>query len=171
MCKVMPYKLRNYIFFKKAGDFMYKSKRISKKTIPLAVITAVLVLFAARCAVVKSRHILPAAENAGDIAVFLLNFGWETDAEPVSVKNVQIPAKFTEVYKNYNVLQKKQGFDLSKYRAEIVESYCFRVLNHPAAGDVFANILVFKGKIIGGDICSYAVNGFMTGFDGQPAYN
>ena len=147
---------------------LYQTARINKKIVPLALIGVVIILLASRCAVL---HMcgggLPGAETPGDIIVFLSSFGWEVDAEPVSVKNVQIPAKFTQIYEDYNTLQKKQGFDLSKYRADITESYCFRVLNHPAEGDVFANVLVFKGKIIGGDICSYAINGFMTGFDGM----
>ncbi|MCL1824196.1 MAG: DUF4830 domain-containing protein [Oscillospiraceae bacterium] len=133
----------------------------------LFLIAVLCVLLLSRCVSARHRN-LPKAENPADIAAFLAGFGWEVSEEPVNIKNVQIPAKFNEVYSNYNAMQKKQGFDLSKYRADIAESWCFRVLNHPRSEntDVFANVLVFKGKIIGGDICSYAIDGFMTGFDG-----
>jgi hypothetical protein len=146
---------------------MYKTARVKKKYFPVVLAALILLLILTRC-VAESGRRLPRAENAADIAAYLATFGWQVEAEPVTVKNVQIPARFTEVYEQYNALQKRQGFDLSRYRADIVESYTFRVVNHPAAGDVFANVLVFKGRIIGGDICSFALNGFMTGFSGQP---
>ena len=144
---------------------MYKNTRM-KKQIIMMLISAVMILLLTRCALGVSQR-LPRVQNTGDIVSFLNSFGWAADPEPVTVKNVQIPAKFTPVYKQYNELQKRQGFDLSKYRADIVESYSFRILNHPAPGDVFANVLVYKGRIIGGDICSFAINGFMTSLDGK----
>jgi hypothetical protein len=125
----------------------------------------VLLLLMVRCASARANA-LPRAETPADIISFLGTFGWQVQADPVSHKNVQIPARFNQVYEQYNALQKRQGFDLSRYRADIVDSYSFRILNHPAAGDVFANVLVFRGRIIGGDVCSYAIDGFMTGFDG-----
>jgi len=145
---------------------MYKSARIDKKRLVLsAVIIMATLLLAVRCVNVRSSAVR--AESPADIVIFLGSFGWAVEPEPVTIKNVQIPAKFTEAYQRYNDLQKQQGFNLSKYRADIVESYTFRVLNHPASGDVFANVLVYKGRIIGGDICSFAINGFMTSFDGK----
>jgi hypothetical protein len=152
---------------------MYKTARFNKKSgkmILFIVIIAVVALLITRCAVVRGGNNVKVA-GAADIAVFLSGFGWEVNAEPVTLKNVQIPAKFNEAYERYNALQKRQGFDLSRHRADIAESYTFRVLNHPAAGDVFANVLVFRGRIIGGDICSFALDGFMTGFDGQLTIN
>jgi len=125
----------------------------------------IFILLLARCAAARVDA-LPRAETAADIISFLGAFGWQVQAEPVSHKSVQIPARFNDVYERYNALQKQQGFDLSRYRADIVDSYSFRVLNHPVSADVFANVLVFRGRIIGGDICSYAIDGFMTGFDG-----
>ncbi|MDR2532000.1 MAG: DUF4830 domain-containing protein [Oscillospiraceae bacterium] len=149
---------------------MYKITRVNKRrTIMLVVIAVLAALFAVRCANMRGASVR--VESPADITVFLSGFGWDVDTEPVTVRSVQIPARFTETYEQYNALQRRQGFDLSKYRADIVESYTFRVLNHPAAGDVFANVLVFRGRIIGGDICSFAINGFMTGFDGQLTMN
>ena len=144
---------------------MYKT--IDKRRILVfLLIISVSALVFSRCAYANSRR-LPKARSASDIAAFLGSFGWEVEPQPVTVKSLQIPAKFTPVYADYNDMQKRQGFDLSKYRADIVESYTFRVLNHPASVDVFANVLVYRNRIIGGDICSFAINGFMTGFDGK----
>ena len=146
---------------------MYKTARLRKKYFPIILAGLVLLLILTRCAVESGRR-NPKVQDAGDIAAFLSAFGWQVEAEPVTIKNVQIPARFTEVYEQYNALQKRQGFDLSRHRADVVESYTFRILNHPASGDVFANVLVFRGRVIGGDICSFAMNGFMTGLNGQP---
>ncbi|MCL2638431.1 MAG: DUF4830 domain-containing protein [Oscillospiraceae bacterium] len=143
---------------------MYKSTRINRKRlIILAVIMMITMLFAVRCAALHGASVR--VQGVPDIIAYLNTFGWAVEPEPVTIKNLQIPAKFTETYQNYNSLQKQQGFDLSRYRADIVESYTFRILNHPASGDVFANVLVFRGRIIGGDICSFSINGFMTSFD------
>ncbi|MDR2558704.1 MAG: DUF4830 domain-containing protein [Oscillospiraceae bacterium] len=145
---------------------MYKSTRINRaRVIFLAAVVAVTALFAVRCANIRSASVR--IQDTADIIAYLGTFGWAVEPEPITVRNVQIPAKFTETYQRYNDLQRQQGFDLSRHRADIVESYTFRVLNHPAAGDVFANVLVFRGRIIGGDICSFAINGFMTSFDGK----
>ena len=145
---------------------MYKYTRINRKRAVILIIIAVLsVFFITRCVSVSRGSVR--AESPADIVIFLGTFGWAVEPEPVTVRNVQIPARFTEAYQRYNDLQKQQGFDLSRYRADIVESYTFRVLNHPVVGDVFANVLVFRGRIIGGDICSFAINGFMTTFDGK----
>jgi hypothetical protein len=163
--------LKVYKFNKKVGAYMYKSTRNNRRkaalskgrAILLAVIVLLSALLAARCTRIRGASVR--VDGTADIVIYLNGFGWAVEPEPVTVRNVQIPARFTETYQRYNDLQKQQGFDLSRYRADIVESYTFRVLNHPAAGDVFANVLVFRGRIIGGDICSFAINGFMTTFD------
>lgn len=74
---------------------------------------------------------------------------------------VSIPENFDDVYKNYNEIQKKSGFDLEKYRGKNVWRYTFRVLNFDHEKNVFANILMYDNKIIGGDIMNPRVDGFM----------
>jgi hypothetical protein len=101
--------------------------------------------------------------TAFDAAEYLSGFGWEISGEPSSVRNVGIPEHFSEAYEDYNELQRSQGFDLSQYRGKSAVMYTFKILNHPAQTNVFANVLVFNGKVIGGDVVSYAVNGFIHG--------
>ncbi len=96
---------------------------------------------------------------------FLQNFGYETEAEPILIEEVIIPSEFGEDYTAYNDLQKISGFDLSKYKGNRAKKYTYRVINYPDFnGEVIANILVYKGKIIGGDISSKELNGFTHGF-------
>jgi hypothetical protein len=97
-------------------------------------------------------------------AAFLGSLGWQVDAEPLEHETVTIPYVFGDVYNNYNDIQKKQGFDLSGYRGRTVERYTYAVRNYPGVAEgVRANLLVYKGSIIGGDVCTAALGGFMQG--------
>lgn len=105
------------------------------------------------------------AENNEQRIRFLKQFGWEVSAEPTEIVEVAIPTEFNDVYENYNNLQKKQGFDLSAYRGKSVKRWTYDVTNYPEnRPHVKANLLVYDNKIIGGDICSLELNGFMHGF-------
>ena len=76
-----------------------------------------------------------------------------------------MPAEFDSVMIEYNELQKSQGLDLSKYRRRDVTRYTYKVKNYPKYdGTVYATILVYRNKVVGGDICSADVNGFVKGF-------
>ncbi|MBQ9801865.1 MAG: DUF4830 domain-containing protein [Clostridia bacterium] len=100
-----------------------------------------------------------------DRIAFLKQFGWEVAAEPVESTTVTIPAEFDKVFASYNELQKSQGLDLSPYASRTVERYTYTVTNYPnESGTVLANLLVYRGRVIGGDICTADANGFLHGF-------
>lgn len=106
--------------------------------------------------------------SAGDAANFLSQFGWKVDAEPNEVATVTIPSEFDKVFAAYNELQKAQGLDLAKYKGKDVTRYTFTVTNYANYdGTVLANVLVYRNRVIGGDLCSADVNGFVTGFEGK----
>ncbi len=106
-------------------------------------------------------------------AAFLAAFGWEVDAENEEVCEVTVPARFDAVYEGYNALQRGQGLNLERYRGKKVMRYTYPVTNFAAAsgedydGDVLATILVYKNRVIAGDICSADVNGFLHGLRGD----
>lgn len=111
-------------------------------------------------------------ENAGSFSAekaadYLNGYGWEVREDKVNVEEIIIPASFSEVYERYNAIQLKQGFDLTKYKGESVVKYTFVVLNYENFDNVEAHVLTKGGRVIGGDICSTELNGFMTGFDGK----
>lgn len=95
------------------------------------------------------------------------SYGWQVDPMSETEEKVYIPEEFDDVYIRYNRLQKMCGFDLSKYRGKGVVRYTFRALNFPGAEDaeVFVNILVYDGKMIGGDCMTVALDGFMVPID------
>ena len=114
-------------------------------------------------------------KSADDAAAFLSQFGWVVDAGSVETREVTIPAEFDKVFAGYNELQKSQGLDLSKYKKKTVTRHTFTVTNYNTPdgeaypGTVYANVLVYRNRVIGGDICSADVNGFIHGFEGPVA--
>ena len=59
-------------------------------------------------------------------------------------------------------MQKKQGLDLSKYAKKRVTRYTYTVTNYDSDGAVFANLFVYRGKIIACDISSADPKGFVV---------
>ena len=79
---------------------------------------------------------------------------------------IRIPEEFDKVMKSYNELQKGQGLDLAKYRGKEVTRYTFAVTNYPDyKGTVMANVILWRNRVIGGDLCSSDVTGFIHGFE------
>ena len=106
-------------------------------------------------------------KTAEDVRNFLSQFGWQVEAEPIEVKTVTIPSEFDKVFAAYNEMQKEQGLNLLKYRGKEATRYTFAVTNYAGyEGTVYANVLVYRNKVIGGDICSADVSGFLHGFEG-----
>lgn len=105
------------------------------------------------------------ATNAQERIQFIAQFGWEVEEDPMEVSEVSIPAQFNQVYETYNAIQKKQGFDLSHYQGKRVKRWCYQITNYPGYdGEVHVNLLVYDGKVVGGDVSSVALDGFMHGF-------
>lgn len=105
-------------------------------------------------------------KSADDAAAFLGQFGWLVDSGSVETKEVTIPAEFDKIFAGYNQLQKAQGLDLTKYKKKTVTRHTFTVTNYDGyEGTVYANVLVYRGRVIGGDICSADVSGFIHGFE------
>lgn len=108
------------------------------------------------------------AEDDEQRVAFLEQFGWEVREEPLEVSEVVIPGEFNEVYEQYNAIQKEHGLDLSKHHGKTCKKWVYEVTNYPDANEsVRATLLIADGKVIGGDISSVALNGFMHSFVGK----
>ena len=158
--------------------FIYAVKSSKKK---LAVIAGgVAVLIAVLILILIRAGSAPSAANPGDISIraeneqeriaFLSQYGWDVREEPVKVEEVLIPNEFDDVYTNYNEIQLKQGFDLNPYKGCRAKRWTYTILNYPDSdgiqptdGSVRANLLIYDGVVIGGDVCSVALDGFMHG--------
>lgn len=105
--------------------------------------------------------------DSAAILGFISSHGWEVSEEPDEVREVVIPAEFDDVYKNYNEIQLAQGYDLIDYAGERVKKWTYTINNYPGyIGEecIKINILVYDGIVIGGDVCSVRLDGFMHGF-------
>lgn len=112
------------------------------------------------------KYALSAADNNARVA-FFQQFGWKVDPEPIDTGDVTIPKKFDDVYVAYNNIQKEQGLDLQPYAGKTVRQWIYAVTNYPNQEAMRGTLLVCDGRVIGGDLCTPALDGFMTGFDGQ----
>jgi hypothetical protein len=105
-------------------------------------------------------------KNNEDRINFLKQFGWAVEAQPLKEQQVVIPKDFDKVFAAYNEIQRKQGLDLSAFKKKSVMRYTYVVSNYPDyEGEVYVNILVYRNTVIGGDVCSADVNGFIHGFE------
>lgn len=101
-----------------------------------------------------------------DRVKFLSQFGWEVKPAAIERKEVTIPEEFDKIMEGYNQIQKRQGLDLSDYKKKKVVRYTYEITNYSGAeGTVYANLLVYRNRVIGGDVCSADVNGFVHGFE------
>ena len=88
---------------------------------------------------------------------FINNFGVEVDPASEEETAFRMPENFDRVILGYNELQKKQGLDLSKYKNKRVTRYTYRVVGE----DSYANLFVYRGKIVACDISSASPDGFV----------
>lgn len=93
---------------------------------------------------------------------YVLDYGINTDVNSLVVDEIVVPSEFDDVYKNYNEIQKKQGFDLQKYIGCRLTRYTYKVLNFGENQEnVFVEILTYKGKVVAADLYSTELDGFI----------
>ena len=136
-----------------------------------AVIVSVIIYFNFKgetwVTVAGAQYSVQAGENEQRIE-FLQQFGWEVEQEPVSIEEIVIPQQFNQVYERYNELQKTQGMDLTKYAGKTVKKVVYQITNYQRQDTiVHATLLIYHNKVIGGDISSAQLDGFMYGFMGE----
>lgn len=151
---------------------MVVSLKANRKRILAFLLLAAIV--AAACFFLQSRgeeapQPIPGGTNE-EREAFLQSFGWQVQEEPAETREVMIPAQFNDVYTAYNVMQQAQGFDLRPYAGQVCTQYLYKVENHPGDDEVYATLLVCGDQIIGGDVASTRVDGFMHGFAPDSAH-
>lgn len=124
--------------------------------------------FAAVCAVIAVTVIFAVfaagAEDSENVK-FLRGLGWSVEERCLESAEIIIPEPFDRVYENYNEIQLESGFDLTPYQGKSGKRYTYRVTNHPLSekDEVRANVICIDGEIVGGDICTVKIDGFMHG--------
>ena len=101
-------------------------------------------------------------KSSSDVISFLSQYGWTVSEAPIEECEITIPKDFDKVLTSYNEIQKQQGLDLSKYQRKTAKRYTFKVTNYEDyEGTVYANVIVYRNKVIAGDICSADAKGFI----------
>lgn len=88
----------------------------------------------------------------------------EIKPEVLEQKEIIIPAEFSDVYESYNSIQKKAGYDLSKYKGCPITIYTYSVLDYgffTQEDNARLNLMVYNGRIVGGDISTVDLTGIM----------
>ena len=127
---------------------------LSKKQ--LAVILALLVILlltVGQLATVKA-NIKIGSTNALRVQ-YIKSLGLEPDDSNATVKNITIPQKFSKIYKDYNALQKKAGFNLEYYKGDKATVYAYPI----CGSEKELHLIVCGDKIIGGDVADMRVGG------------
>ncbi len=130
--------------------------------VPLFLVAVALVVVAA---VVSSADVQGlTVSTPEDRQSFLQSHGYECDMQSETHKQTIVPSEFDEVYSAYNDLQKAQDFDLAPYKGKTVDLYTVHITNYKNDDNVYACLMVLDGNIIGGDVHSTELDGFMKGF-------
>lgn len=130
--------------------------------IAAAVIIAAIILFGGES---STETAAPSVASNDARVQFLKDFGWDVAASPVESSQVRIPDQTSEVFERYNALQQSQGYNLTEYAGKTAMRFVYRINNYPGATEpVYATLLVYKNRIIGGDITDTAAHGQVRGF-------
>ena len=99
-----------------------------------------------------------------DRIAYLEQFGWAVSSEPIAVEELLIPETFDASYDEYLALQSEQGFDLTAYCGKRVKRYTYEITNYPTGeSGVQAALLLYRNKVIGGEVLSSNPDGFLHG--------
>lgn len=92
---------------------------------------------------------------------YLSEYGWEVSGPP-AVEEVTLPEAFGPAYDSYLDCQHACGFALEELAGETVTRYTYPITNYPTGEvGVYADLLVFQGQIVGGDVRCAGLAGFM----------
>ena len=95
---------------------------------------------------------------------YLGAYGWEVSPEPIATQELLIPSEMDEPYQEYLALQSGQGFSLEQYAGKRIKRYTYEVYNYPSGETgVQANLLLYRNTVVGGEILSPRLDGFLHG--------
>lgn len=132
---------------------------LSKRNLIIITALTVIIMFiwGAVCSASSAR--IDGSTNAKRMA-FIAELGYSADDSAATVKEITIPSDFGEVYREYNKLQKKAGYDLSHYKGKKAQVYTYPILYENGKE---LHLIVVDGAIIGGDVAEIKLGGKMLG--------
>lgn len=96
---------------------------------------------------------------------YLEEFGWTVEETAAETEELQFPDSFDDpVYEEFLALQQSQGFDPARYTGKRVRRYTYAITNYPGnEEEVFADLYLYRHRIIGGEVFSLKADGFLHG--------
>ena len=135
---------------------------VTRKGLAVA-LAAVLIIFALLSVTASLKASAIDGSTHRKRMVYIKGLNISVDEDSFTYKKTVIPKEFGSVYNNYNKLQRKAGFDLSRFKGEEVTVYTYPVLGC----EKNLTLIVCDGEIIGGDISEVSVNGEMLPLKGK----
>ena len=128
----------------------------------LSVFVGVLVLGDTALAASASEIDLTGIKTDEDRIAFIEGFGYKVDGLKEEVSFV-LPDNFDRVMLGYNEIQRDQGLDLAKYARKKITRYTYTLCDYvDHNGTVYANLFIYRGRVIGCDISSADPEGFVS---------
>jgi len=146
----------------------FMTAKLSKKKLLLAAAVLVLLILAAVLLLSRDAGEVDAEElllstNAERVE-YLRSYGWEVDPEALETLQLLLPDVLPESYRDYNDLQKQQGFNLEDCLGKQITRYTYRVVNYPNRPDgVQANLYICENRPVAGDVIASGADGFQSG--------
>ena len=131
----------------------------------LVIVLFAVILISAVLVATRAKSLLYDNDNStfcndqAEILEYINSFGLVIG--DVTSSSIKVPEVFSDVYNNYNELQKQQGFDLTDYKGKVLTRYVGEVKNYNDSDNVFVEVLTFDGIVVGADIFSTSVDGFI----------
>ena len=128
-----------------------------------AAAAAAALLFTLAAAFLALRAPAPLLADTAGRCAYLASLCWEADPASEEIKRVVLPEEFDAVLERYNALQLSQGFDLRPAAGKPCLCCSYDLVSYPGReGRVIATLCIRHGRVIGGDIHTAAVDGFMA---------
>lgn len=108
----------------------------------------------------KGKETAVQCNSEAEVKEYLESFGLMLGE--CTIDQITVPFEFGEVYESYNSVQLSQGFDLSEHKGKTLQRYTFAVSEHPDGDNLFAEVLLLDKQIVGADIYSTALDGFIA---------
>ena len=95
---------------------------------------------------------------------YLRTLGWEADMDTETAQEIVLPREFDGAIEQYAKMQQKQGYDFTSCGGLDCTLYTYELKNYPDAdGTVYVCLYVRSSRVIGGDVHSADISGFMHG--------
>lgn len=146
-----------------------KCLKLTKKSAVIFLIILGIVLAAAVILCSNPRSLFSSSEllNVSSLdgrEKYLKAYGWEINPDSEESRTVLLPRDFEGALADYGEMQTEQGYDFVSYAGLECRQYTYIVTNYDSCtSTVYATLYIKSSRVIGGDIHSAAIDGFMHG--------